>query len=208
MSIATLSQAQELLMLFSRDRTKRAQLQKLLESGLLAELARADPEHVDREAFRAALVANKPVECYTISVDYYLSLEQMLKEAKLDKVHPDVVELKFPQIKHQVLKMEIQLHHFGCKLCTPDVLAELWDRKLQPATLPEILALAAAQPQLQNRFWIAGLGSSSEEKGRLRFPLLYGVEGERGLNLVSRDPDATWEGECRFAAVSEEPLAA
>lgn len=208
MSVASLKQAQELLALFSREDPKKTGMQSLLQSGLLTELARANSEHVDREAFRAALVANEPPECYIVSVDYYLTLDLMLKHAGLDKVHADITGANFPHKRHQVHKVEIRLRRFGCQLHHLSVLQRLSNPHERHAELPEILALATAKPELQRRSWIVSFGSSFEDGDCVKYPLLYGNEGGRGLNLAWRDLNSKWPGDCRFATVSTEPLAA
>lgn len=167
MAKATLNQAQEILKLVAHQPIDCERLQKLLESGLLSDLLIADPASVDRDAFRAALALT-----FKVIVDYTKPLADMIVDGKYDDVNLDITAEHFPiDTRHQSSaddvaraseEIKIRLVHLGRDAKTAEVEAEFDKTGLRPVTLPELLALYAAYPDLQRKYQtepIVALGS-------------------------------------------------
>ena len=110
----------------------------------------------------------------------------------------------FPLKTHNI---EIQLVHMGRKVSTKGVLDKLAQSGLRGATIRELLALGAAFPELQRRFWIAAVGRQINRPssfGLAVFPVLGECDQGRCLDLVWDTPIHRWDPEFRFAAVAND----
>ncbi len=145
-------------------------------------------------------------ETYKVVVDYFLDMPEAIAAGEYDNTNPDITDEHFPPYSipqdYEPFEVEIHLVHFGREVTTAEVMAELDRLGLAPATLPELLALGAAFPDLQRKSWIAALGSRwSSPGGSVHRPLLSGDDGGRELSLYWDDPDDGWGADYRFAAV-------
>lgn len=140
-------------------------------------------------------------ECvHTVTVNYDLSIADMIAAGRYDQKSDEINELNFPTQGRGTNKAEITLFHFGERVYTDAVLAELDKHGYRPATLPELLALGADQTDLLRQFPIVALGSIVPTQG-CDFDSAYldWYRGERYLLLHS-----DWRGwghNYRFAAV-------
>jgi hypothetical protein len=99
-------------------------------------------------------------ECvYTVTVNYDLSLEEMIAAGRYDWKHYDITAERFPLQGEGQVEVEITLVHIGRDMSTDNVLKELDARGLRSAKIEELLALGADQPELQRKFPIIALGS-------------------------------------------------
>jgi hypothetical protein len=144
---------------------------------------------------------------YAITVDYTKSLADMIAAGKYNWMNRDITAANFPVTgkglsTEQVgtVKLKIVLFHPNRDIESEDVVKELDQKGLCPATLPELLAYGARYRKTQHKFPILALGSSWVHPLGFRFvPRLQGNSRKRCLQL--RGWDMCWHRDCRFAAV-------
>jgi len=140
------------------------------------------------------------ITTYRVTVNYALTLEQMIQAGKYDAINPDITESNFPVNVRDNGEVKVHLVPFDCIMKTDDVLVELNKQGLRPAELPELLALGAQYPELQRRFPIVALGSVWQDPDRIRdVPCLYGRSSRRNLVLIHFH--CGWGGSCCLLAV-------
>jgi len=138
---------------------------------------------------------------YKVTVDYGKTLGEMIGACRLDWVNRDLTQEHFPITGEGVQEVEVILFHFNRAMRSYRVLAEIKKQGYRPATLPELLALGASQPELQRQFPIVCLGSAWWSPcGDRGVPCLGWDSSGRCLNLSWFD-DYDWDGYCRFLAV-------
>ncbi len=137
---------------------------------------------------------------FKVLVDYAKTLKEMIEEGKYDRADSYIVHENFPLQGKGRQEVEIQPFHFGCAVKSKEVLEEMEKQGFRPATLPELLALGAADRELQKEFPIVALGSRwRNPNGDLDVPILdwYGLKRALNLNWFGHD----WNELCRFAGV-------
>jgi hypothetical protein len=171
-------------------------------------LATPDGEHlldelVERMAeAKASKPQAEPSDTYKVTVDNGLKLADMVAAGKYDYVNHDITPEHFPLDTRAPEQVEIRLVHLGRQATTEEVLAELEKRGLRPATLPELLALGAAHPDLQRSLSIVAFGSRwSDSGGRVEFSFLDVYGDGRRLSLYWDGPGDRWGSDFRFVAV-------
>ena len=99
------------------------------------------------------------------------------------------------------VKLNIKLVHYTRPMESGDILKDLAQRSLRPATLPELLAFGAAYPDVQRQFKVVALGSAVclVQNGHRHVPYLGGDHSYRWLRLQLLM--GQWWPECCFAAV-------
>lgn len=147
------------------------------------------------------LVSDRVVSArYSVTVNYGIPLAAMIAGGRFDKKNSDITAQNFPIHGSGMSSIEITLFYFMCVMNTDAVLAEMDRCGYRPAALPELLALGAAQPELQRRFPIIALGSVWDHRDDNRdVVFLDGNYARRSLNL--RWYEGCWDNFCRFAAV-------
>ena len=141
-----------------------------------------------------------PFPCYTVTVDYSASVEQMIKAGKFDWFNDDVTSRHFPSNEKGVAEVLVYLVNFNRDISSEDAVKELDRQGLRPATLRELLALGVAQPDLQRNNPIVALGSRWRDSiGRVLVPYLDGRGSSRFLYLDWWG--GGWLSDWRFAAV-------
>jgi len=138
-------------------------------------------------------------ESLTITVDYGLSLTEMIAQGRYDWTNRDITEECFPVKGIGKVERGVELIHLGYDISSDDALKELTKRGLRPATIEELLAFGAKYPDLQRKFPIVGLGSSAHVSGFRYVPYLHGSVARRVLNLDWYDHG--WYDGDRFLAV-------
>jgi hypothetical protein len=100
---------------------------------------------------------------YLVVVNLRQNLEQMIKSSgEFNTARWDINQVNFPITDSKnsgKLKIQIVIKTFK-KMMADSVVKELEKEGLRPATLPELLALAAQYPNLQKRYGIIALGST------------------------------------------------
>lgn len=164
-------------------------------------------------------------DTYRVTVDYTKSLAEMIAAGKYDYVNPYINEKNFPikrpksvaQTGHKEVHSGngpyrtpeptagnivelVLIHQMSKMVSTEDILKYLDKNDLRPATLAELLAFGAENPEIQRRFLIVALSSSWLcSLGRHCVPYLWGGSDDRDLGLYWSE----WGGCCRFLAVSK-----
>ena len=97
---------------------------------------------------------------------------------------------------------EVEIIHFKKKLTTNDVLKRLDKKGLRPATLRELLAHGAKNPEEQRNYPIIALGSPWSDSNHLcLIPWLFCDSVRRRLVLAADAHGSKWDYGYRFAAV-------
>lgn len=132
----------------------------------------------------ARLLAQRMSASYPITVDYSLTLEQMITAGGYDWVNSSITSESFPITETGKAELNAQLVCFERAMSSDQALAELDKMGLRPATIAELLVFGAKYPQKQLEFSIVGLGSvaqlgdgrnvaSLDQHGRRRVLYLY-----------------------------------
>ena len=123
---------------------------------------------------------------YPVSVDYSMSLGQMIALGKYDWTNSEVSSKHFPVNRRGTAKADIVLVQFDHAMKSEDVLRELDAQGLRPAELPELLAFGATYPEKQGEFPVVALGSVWQRwDGYRGIAGLCGGAGERYLDLCA-----------------------
>ncbi|MCK5591321.1 MAG: hypothetical protein KAI72_05140 [Candidatus Pacebacteria bacterium] len=199
--MTTLKQKENILNLISE--IPNQQLQRLIDSGLLKDMLNANIDIIDRDKFRKIIGLS-----YTITVNYDLTVEEMVEEGRYDIANPAIYEETFKIKRHPEKKIIIELVHFNVPVNDSEVVQRLAERNLRPVTLPELLAFGAKYPKQQLDFPIAALGSEI----LCMIPGLSSYNETSDLDVKFRKirvlclfkPHEPWPTNCRFAAVTIE----
>ncbi|OGL73439.1 hypothetical protein A3E39_01780 [Candidatus Uhrbacteria bacterium RIFCSPHIGHO2_12_FULL_60_25] len=142
---------------------------------------------------------------YTLTLDCTQSLSDLIAQGKYDFVNDNITEKNFPiECSGETIKMalEVILVHLDERLTTKRVKHELDRRGLKLAPIDILLALGAAESDLQRKFPIVALGYSWPDSGRdLVVPELWHNGSARVVNLNFVYPDDRWDGYYRFVAL-------
>ena len=113
---------------------------------------------------------------FHVIVDYRKSLWDMIKAGNYDRYNGDINASHFPIKKSKGrVKLNIELVYYGKFMVSDEVVRDLDNRGLRPATLPELLAFGAKSkyPDIQCDFPIVVLGSVWRNKQAYRLvPIL------------------------------------
>jgi hypothetical protein len=137
----------------------------------------------------------------SIVVDTSRSLGSMIGSGKYDWVHPDITAEHFPPGNANWRRLNIKLISFKRDMQPHEVLYELRRLNLRAVTLPELLALGEARPDLQKNHPIIGLGSIWEDDFGDRWSPQLDYDFDRrnlDLQLINF---AIFDNNYRFAAV-------
>lgn len=137
---------------------------------------------------------------YQITVDYGLSLAEMIKTGKYDWVNDSITVEHFPLTGEGKVDLEVQLVHFKRLVESGEAIKEMDGMGLRALTLPELLAFGAKFPEMQREFPVIALGSVWRRRDGYRcVPVLWECVRERGLDLSWFE--SRWDAGYRFAAV-------
>lgn len=163
-------------------------LSRLARAGLSVEQAKrllSDESIASQwvKAFPVSVTVTDNASTFKVTVDYTLDLAAMIKAGKYDWVNEHISVKNFPIKGRGTTEIELMLVHLDRYATTKEVEAELDKRGLRAATLEELLALGAAQPELQRQFPIVALGSRCVLRRSESVPVLCRSIDERGLDL-------------------------
>jgi len=148
----------------------------------------------------ADLIVGSARRVFKVVVDYTKTLKQMIHAGNYDWVNPDINEMNFKVEGQGKQEKEIVLFHFGRYISSGDAIAEMAKAGYCPAQIQELLALGAANPELQKQFPIVALGSAWQNPdGNRGVTYLFWSVRERDLDLSWFEFD--WDEDYRFAAV-------
>lgn len=137
---------------------------------------------------------------YPITIDYTKSLYEMIDSTQVKWFNPEVNPARFIICGVGQKECNVELIRFNRTVLYHVVLRQLQDIGRRPTKIEELLALAAAHPNLQCRFPIIGLGSTCRINGSERVPFLHGRRNTRDIRLSHID--VAWSTSFRFAAVN------
>lgn len=138
---------------------------------------------------------------HTVLVDYDRRVEDGVKDGKYVWANPNITSNHFPSQETGAREVLIKLIHFRRSMDEGDVLRELDEQGLRPATLKELLSLGEKYPGVQHKFPIVALGSVCGRlpDGGRRCACLDMRGSARGLRLIWIG--VRWHNNRCFAAV-------
>lgn len=102
---------------------------------------------------------------YRVTVDYTRNLEEMIRAGYYAWSSRGITEERFPvEVKEGTEDITVVLFHFSHGESTEEIVELLKQDEYSPATLPELLALGEARPEIQQDFPIVALGTISPER--------------------------------------------
>lgn len=137
---------------------------------------------------------------YKLLVNYDQTLAEMILAGRYDWVNSDITAEHFPVTGEGEKSVEVTLFHFDRPIISEDAIREMDQAGFRPARIEELLALGAAQPDLQREFPIVELGSVWVGRGGCRDAGYLDCRGSK-RELVLHWFDSGWDGHCRFAAI-------
>jgi len=149
----------------------------------------------------AKLAVRKPIIVgYPVTIDHDQTLEQMIAAGRYDWKNGDINAKHFPLTGTGRVEVTLELIHLNRVINTNDALKEIDQRGYRPATIAELLALGASQPELQRQFPIIALGSVWRHPlGDRVVAYLHKSVSKRRLNLCWISD--VWGEVCRFLVV-------
>lgn len=153
-----------------------------------------------------------PTHNFTVLVDETQSVEEAVKEGKFDEYNgaENFISENFPKlINGQRANKKVSLFYFGKEISSESVISEMNKVGYKPATIWDLIGLAAEMPDLQKQFSIIALGSFYESchTGRLA-PCIRSIRsnldpkfGQRELTLECFH--GNWYNWQRFAGVKK-----
>ena len=142
-------------------------------------------------------------DSYPITVNYTLSLAEMIAAGHYDLVNGNITVQRFPVAGEGIVKFEAKLFHFDYPISSEEAVEEIRSADaVNPWELGKIEHLCAfgtKYPEEQCKYSIVGIGSSSKVHGIRSVPCLSGGDSRRDLNLGWWG--GGWSGDYRFLAV-------
>jgi hypothetical protein len=152
------------------------------------------------DARKKAKMSTRITTDHTVTIDYGMTVEQMVEAGNYDWNNRDINSRNFPAKGDGAVETTLELVHLNKVARTAEVEAYLKANGLRAATLAELLAFGAKYPEIQLEFPVVALGSSWFDPLSDRYvPYLFRRGSERTLSLVWRGYD--WIVDCRFLAV-------
>jgi len=144
---------------------------------------------------------------FPVTVNSELSRLEMITAGQYDEVHADVSSKQFLNTSCNETKVEIQLIHFGKHMDSDEVLQQLEQLGLRPATLAELLAFGAMYFNKQKKYDIAALGSTwliDQDNQGVTYLTACRTAAGRVIRIVDLVwTPRKWESDFRFAAVAK-----
>lgn len=139
-----------------------------------------------------------------ITVDYSMSLENMIGVGRYDWTNSDITAKRFPIIGEGKIDFEVKIFHFDRSISSEDAVAQIIasdsENPWEPAKIENLLAYGAKNPEEQRKFRIVGLGSVGKVGGDRRVPFLS-RDSCSGRDLDLLYWHGVWGGNYRFLAV-------
>lgn len=153
----------------------------------------------------AELIMQEVHNIYRATLDYNMSLAEMIKAGNYDWTNKDINEKNFPTPPSYSglgkIDVNIELVSYSRDVGNDEVLHDFDSKGKRPGILPELLALGAKFPFLQYQFPIFQIGSVWPDRGGERVTYLRRGNKERGL--VVAWTRYGWRGYYRIIAVSK-----
>jgi hypothetical protein len=145
------------------------------------------------------------METLTTTVDYSLSLGQMILAANFGHVNSDITPKSFKVIGSGVAVLMAELFHLEPSASHQDVVREMEKVGFRPANIEELIAYGTIMPDEQWELDIIGFGSIGQLdqiEGRWIYgvPRIFRASQGRELNLTGFGY-RNWSEEVRFLGV-------
>ena len=137
-------------------------------------------------------------DTYPVTIDYSLSLANMIKASKYVWVKDIITEKMFPVKGQGVIAYELVLCHYNRRTESGEVKNLIRSVGLEPSPMEDLLAFGVKYPEEQRFYPIIALGSEAEVRYKRYLPVLHGFGSERSLCVNFYDQ--RWSGKCRFLA--------
>ena len=116
-------------------------------------------------------------------------------------INPSITERNFPHDPITVGEWKWKVFCFGRYVSSEAAEEVIMAHRWQPGNLEHLLAFGEKYPEVQRKYPVAALGSSSLFAGSRHVPGLYGNGSRWRLGLARWG--GAWDGSCRFLAVRE-----
>lgn len=136
---------------------------------------------------------------YTISVDYGMSIEELVRLGYYDWLDRNITSEHFPTSRTGKAEIAVELIHFDRIINSNEALRELDKMGYRPAELHELLVFGAKYPNVQRKFIIVALGSVWQNPYDCRHVAYLDRYGSKRLLDLHLFGHVWWL--CRFAAV-------
>jgi hypothetical protein len=134
-----------------------------------------------------------------IIVDYDLSLKEMLALGHYSYVDKKINPAFFPSSNKGKKEIFVELVHFDCLMLSGEVIGCLKKMTLRPATITELLAFGAINPNERRFSPVLALSSTALVSGERQIPCLKAGFSGRALCLLCWSD--LWRNHCRFLAI-------
>lgn len=170
------------------------------ESGALADLFDENAV-IDREAVPLALKLGVVLqnETFTLSVNYRLTLAEMIAAGHYDWVNGDIKAQHFPVQREDEEQLEAKLFHFDHTVSSEAAVEAMKGAGYEPACIEHLLSFGKQNPEEQRKHPIVAHGSVAAFDGGRYVPYLDRGGDGRDLHLFRWDYD--WPVHFRFLAV-------
>ena len=149
-------------------------LQRYLQDAVEGKFVDSETEVVDSKR-----------QTFKVLVDYTKTLKEMIRVGQYDWINDDITSNHFPVTGTGQKEVEITLFHFNRTISSDDAITEMKKAGYRPASVEELLALGAAEKELQKQFPINALGSVwRRPDGDRDVPCLGRDGGGRDLDLA------------------------
>jgi hypothetical protein len=135
----------------------------------------------------------------TITIDYNMSFEEMVKVGRYDYVHYGITADRFQNKGEGQQEYEVKLFHFGHSISSEDAKRHIEEDGWEVAETENLLAFGAKNPEEQGKHPIVALGTVRRLRGDRSVPYLGRGDSGRRLDLHWWGHD--WHCNFRFLAV-------
>lgn len=145
----------------------------------------------------------RPGEEFSLTIDYSLSLEQMLGAGRYAWADSEINDVHFPipeDLLGQRITVTAKLFDFKPGTSNDDIILEMEQQGFNSSPLPGLLSLGAKYPDLQRENAITALGSIWSSSGNQSLiPIIMMMDGRReiGLNWYGYK----WIRDCLFLGI-------
>lgn len=148
-------------------------------------------------------VVTPATDVFRLTVDYGLSLEQMIVAGRYDWTNENITVKRFSIVGEGVAEFEARYFHFNRNISSENAVKGIEQEDTanpwMPAKIEHALSHGKTFPEEQRKFPIVGLGSVAGFGGSRLVPYLYEVDSPRKLRLLWFD--FVWSPVFRFLAV-------
>jgi len=153
---------------------------------------------------RIKRIRGEKMEIYPTSVNYDLSIAELVQACDLGWVDDNINDNNFPVVGIGTMDFSLVLVSLGWLATEREIWEYMHQRNLWPADFKQQLAFGATFPDKQLEFTIVAFGSVwVNSNGFRRVAYLFGNGGQRKLGLSFAYPGSQWNEYYRFLAVSQ-----